>query len=114
MTVVEELKRLSEARAKGVLSTGDFEKRRAALLNAVEPAEEAPPPRARSAERGGKPMFEPGVTLAFVALGSILPGLVAMLLFDLPLWTGATIFAATLGALTWLWARSLDGDDEGA
>jgi hypothetical protein len=51
------------------------------------------------------------VTLALVALGSIMPGLLAMLFFGLPLWSGATIFAASLGGLTWLWSRSLGEDD---
>lgn len=115
MSVVETLRRLSEARKRGDLSAEEFEARRAKVLATVDEAEPAPvhaaPPPSPVANHD--PLFEPGVTLALIALGSALPALLAMLLFNLPLWTGGTIFAACLGAVTLLWFRALndDGDD---
>lgn len=103
MTVVEKLKRLSDDHAKGRISQADFDRRRADLLDKVEVAEtltEAPPDPVEGS-------FDPGVTLTLVILLSILPGLVVMLVFNLPFWTGATVFVTCLGALTWAWSRTL-------
>lgn len=106
MTVVEKLKRLSDAHATGRISQADFDRKRAALLDEVEVAEQV-------AELPPDPVegrFDPGITLTLVILLSLLPGLLAMLVFGLPLWSGATIFVTCLGALTWAWARSLPQD----
>ena len=109
MTVVEKLKRLSDAQAKGRISQAEFDRKRAVLLDEVEVAQtvtapaESDPVEAR---------FDPGTTLVLVILLSILPGLLAMLVLGLPFWTGAVIFVTCLGALTWLWARSLPAEEE--
>ena len=115
MTVVEALKRLSDARDAGFISTEEFESRRANLLAGVDEAElAAPTPRAKPKALAADPVrpaqeaaFEPGVTLALIALGSALPALLAMLLFNLPAWSGATIFVACLAGVILLWSRAL-------
>ena len=112
MTVVEALKRLSDARDAGFISTEEFESRRANLLATVDEAELAVPrpqnnPNAEPTQPMQDTSFEPGVTLALIALGSALPALLAMLLFNMPALSGATIFVTCLASVILLWSRAL-------
>lgn len=111
MSTVEELRRLTQLRAKGALSEADFDKARAALLEDVQDAEVTsalPIPEGQSPS-GPKEPPQPNL-LGFSLGGTTVLAAGSWLLGASPVVAG-TIGVVALAGITWMLFKSLDAQE---